>query len=373
MGASEATTTEAAASASSREPLYGLDRDGLMAALAELDVPARERRMRARQIVHGVFHRGATDFDQLTDLPKALRTRLAQHFHLVRPQAVTCHQAADGTLKWLLRLDDGQEIETVFIPGGGRGTLCVSSQVGCTLSCAFCHTGTMPLVRQLTAAEIVGQVLHALDQLADWPRSGRPRRLTNVVFMGMGEPLFNYEAVARACRILLDRHGLGFSRRKVTVSTAGVVPAIDRLGRELGVRLAVSLHAPDDERRSRLVPLNRKWPIGQLLEACRRYPGGRMITFEYVLLAGVNDADEDARALLALLRGLPAKVNLIPFNPWPGSPFRCPDEVRMRRFRRILEEGGIEAPLRTPRGRDILAACGQLRTAARRRPRRRAA
>ncbi len=369
----EAVNAPAPAAEAARVPLPGLDRAALAAALEELGVPGRQRRMRTSQIVRGVFHRGVRDFAALTDLPAALRARLAARFTLARPAPMTARHAADGTVKWLLRLADGREIETVFIPGGGRGTLCISSQVGCTLSCAFCHTGTMPLVRNLSAAEIVGQVLFALDELADWPRSGRPRRVTNVVFMGMGEPLFNYEAVATALRILLDPEGLGFSRRKVTVSTAGVVPAIDRLGRELGVRLAVSLHAPDDARRDRLVPLNRKWPLAELMAACRRYPGGRMITFEYVLLEGVNDAPADARALRTLLADLPAKVNLIPFNPWPGSGFRCPDEARIRRFRRILEEAGIEAPVRTPRGRDILAACGQLRTAAERARRRRRA
>jgi len=364
---------EEVTAAATKTPIFGLDRPALMEALAELGVPERQRRMRAQQITRGVLHRGVRDVAGLTDLPRTLREALAARFTLDRPVPVTAHRATDGTIKWLLRLADGRTIETVFIPGDGRGTLCISSQVGCTLSCAFCHTGTMPLVRDLDAGEIVGQVLHALDELGDWPRSGRPRKVTNVVFMGMGEPLFNYEAVARALRILLDRDGLGFSKRKVTVSTSGVVPAIDRLGREFGVRLAISLHAPDDERRDRLVPINRKWPIAELLDACRRYPTGRMITFEYVLLEGVNDAPEDARALAALLADLPAKINLIPFNPWPGSAFRCPDEARMRRFRRILEEAGFEAPIRTPRGRDILAACGQLRTAAERRRRRRAA
>jgi len=356
--------------------LAGLERAGVRVLLEELGVPDGQLRMRTQQLFRWIFARGARDFAEMTDLPKELREALAARASLVRPTVAAKQQSADGTIKWLLRLSDGREVETVFIPGDGRGTLCISSQVGCTLSCPFCHTGTMPLVRNLAAHEILGQVLLALDELGDWPRTpdpDRPRLVTNVVFMGMGEPLFNYDAVATAVRLLLDREGLGFSRRRVTVSTAGVVPAIERMGRELGVRLAVSLHAPDDERRNRLVPLNRKWPLAELMEACRRYPGGRHITFEYVMLEGVNDSDEDARALLRLLEGLPAKVNLIPFNPWPGSSFRCSPPARMRAFRDILEQGGIEAPVRTPRGRDILAACGQLKTASERARRQRAA
>lgn len=363
--------------ADARVHVAALGREGLRTLLAELGVPERQLRMRTQQVFRWAFARGARDFSEMTDVPLALREALAGRATLERPQVAARQDSADGTIKWLLRFADGREVETVFIPGDERGTLCVSSQVGCTLSCAFCHTGTMPLVRNLAAHEIVGQVLLALDELGDWPRTpdpDRPRRLTNIVFMGMGEPLFNYEAVAQAVRLLVDREGLGFSRRRVTVSTAGVVPMIERMGRELGVRLAVSLHAPDDGRRDRLVPLNRKWPLARLLEACRAYPGGRRITFEYVMLDGVNDSDEDARMLLRLLEGIPAKVNLIPFNPWPGSAFSCSPPERMRAFRRILEEGGIEAPIRTPRGRDILAACGQLKTASEReRARRRTA
>ena len=350
--------------------LIGRDRAELRDVLAALDLPARELAMRARQLFGGIYARGARDFEEMSDLPKGLRATLAAHFTLERPEVLAEQRSRDGTIKWLLGLHDGRKVETVFIPEADRGTLCISSQVGCALSCAFCRTGTMPLVRNLGAGEILAQILLAKDRLGDWPADRVDRRLTNLVLMGMGEPLFNYDQVRRALAIVLDAEGLGLSRRRVTVSTAGVVPGIDALGRDLGVRLAVSLHAPDDALRSELVPLNRKWNIEAVLAACRRYPARRHITFEYVMLDGVNDTPAHARALAARLRNLPAKVNLIPFNPWPGSPYRCSSPKRMRAFRQLLERAGIEAPIRTPRGRDIMGACGQLATDSQRRPRR---
>ena len=340
--------------------LIGRDRGALRQLLATLDVARAQLSMRAAQLFRWIYGRGARDFGEMSDLPAKLRAALSTHFALDRPEVLAEQRSADGTIKWLLRLHDGQRIETVFIPEADRGTLCVSSQVGCALSCTFCRTGTMPLVRNLGASEILGQILLAKDRLEDWPADRPERRLTNLVFMGMGEPLFNYAELRRALAVVLDRSGLGLSRRRVTVSTAGVVPGIDALGRDLGVRLAVSLHAPDDALRSELVPLNRKWNIDAVLAACRRYPARRQITFEYVMLDGVNDTPDHARALAARLRDLPAKVNLIPFNPWPGSPFRCSPPQRIRAFRELLEQAGIEAPIRTPRGRDIMGACGQL-------------
>jgi 23S rRNA (adenine2503-C2)-methyltransferase len=302
----------------------------------------------------------------MTTLPVALRERLAERWSIDRPAIVAERRAADGTWKWLLRLADGQEVESVFIPEDDRGALCVSTQVGCTLACSFCRTGTMPLVRNLGAAEILAQILLARDRLGEWP-SGRPdRRFTNVVVMGMGEPLYNYEATVAALRLAIAEDGLAISRRRITVSTSGVVPRIDDLGRDLPVGLAVSLHAVRDGLRDRLVPINRKWPIATLLDACRRYPARRRITFEYVMLRGVNDGDADARELVRLLAGVPAKVNLIPFNPWPGAPFACSSAARIRAFAAIVEARGYAAPVRTPRGRDILAACGQLKTASER-------
>lgn len=352
-----------------RPPLVGLDRPQLKAALADLGVPEAQRRMRASQIRRWIYVRGARHPAEMTDLPLALRDALAERFTLDRPEVTAEQVSADGTRKWLLRFADGREVETVFIPEEDRGALCVSSQVGCTLSCSFCHTGTMPLVRNLGADEILAQMLVARDRLGEWP-GGRPGRLfTNVVLMGMGEPLFNYDNVVAALRIAVARDGLDVSRRRITLSTSGVVPKIDRLGRELPVGLAISLHAVRDELRDELVPLNRKWNIAALLDACRRYPVRRRITFEYVMLRGVNDSDADARELVRLLRGIPAKVNLIPFNPWPGAPYACSSNNRMRAFAAIVEDAGIAAPVRTPRGRDILAACGQLKTAAERRRR----
>ena len=301
----------------------------------------------------------------MTNLAKPFRERLAERYELRRPAIATARSSIDGTRKWLLRFDDGQEAETVHIPESDRGTLCVSSQVGCTLTCSFCHTGTQRLVRNLSAAEIVGQVMIARDALGEWPSPKEDRQLTNIVLMGMGEPLYNFENVAAAMKIVMDPEGLAISRRKITLSTSGVVPMIARVGAELGVNLAVSLHAVTDELRNRLVPLNRKYPIAELLEACRTYPGSsnaRRITFEYVMLKGINDSPAEARELVRLLKGIPAKVNLIPFNPWPGAPHECSTDAAIAAFSEIVFNAGYSAPVRTPRGRDIAAACGQLKS-----------
>lgn len=351
--------------------LVGLDRAAIAAALVAAGLVApRQARMRARQLWHWIYSRGATDFAAMTDLAKPLRQALARHFTVGRPEVVEALVSADGTRKWLLR-SGGEEYEAVFIPDADRGTLCVSSQVGCTLNCRFCHTGTMKLVRNLTAAEIVGQVLLARDALGEWPSAPDGRLLTNIVMMGMGEPLYNFEQVRDALRIVMDGEGLALSKRRITLSTSGVVPMMARAGEEIGVNLAVSLHAVRKEVRDEIVPLNRKWGIPELLEACAAYPGAnnaRRITFEYVMLDGVNDSDADARELVRLIRAyrLPAKVNLIPFNPWPGSPYACSPDARIARFSAIIFEAGISAPVRTPRGRDIMAACGQLKSASER-------
>ena len=350
-----------AARADGKRNLVGLTREESVAALAALG----EKPFRAGQIWRWIYVRGATSFAGMTDLSKELRARLEEKFYVFRPEVSRRQDSADGTIKWLLRLEDGNEIECVFIPEAERGTLCVSAQVGCTLTCRFCHTGTQRLVRNLEPAEIVAQLLSARDALGDWTAKPEGRRLTNVVMMGMGEPLFNFDNVAKALAIAMDQEGLAMSRRKITLSTSGVVPLIRRCGEEIGVMLAVSLHATNDELRSRIVPLNRKYPIAALLQACRDYPGlsnARRITFEYVMLKGVNDSDAEARALVKLLAGIPAKVNLIPFNAWPGSGFECSDPERIARFGEILAAAGYTAPVRKPRGRDILAACGQLKS-----------
>jgi 23S rRNA (adenine2503-C2)-methyltransferase len=346
--------------------LIGLDLAGLERVLAEIEAAGPQTRLRARQLFHWLYHRGAASFAAMSTLPKSLRAALAERWSVARPAIVAEQRSADGTRKWLLRFADGQEVESVFIPEEDRGALCVSSQVGCTLSCSFCHTGTMPLVRNLTTPEIVAQMLVARDALEEWPTGRDGRLFTNVVMMGMGEPLFNYDATTAALGLAMDEHGLNLSRRRITVSTSGVVPKIERLGQELGVGLAISLHAVRDELRDELVPINRKWNIATLLDACRRYPSRRPITFEYVMLHGVNDGDADARELVRLLQGIPAKVNLIPFNPWPGSAYTCSSNNRIHAFARIVEAAGHASPVRTPRGRDILAACGQLRTESRR-------
>ena len=345
-----------------RRNLVGLGRASLAAELAAFGAEP----FRARQLWHWIYHRGATDFAAMTSLSKTFREELAVHYALQRPAVSRALTSIDGTRKWLLRFPDGQEVETVHIPEEERGTLCVSSQVGCTLSCTFCHTGTQRLVRNLGATEIVAQVMIARDYLGEWPAPQDDRQVTNVVLMGMGEPLFNYDNVAEALKIVMDPEGLSISRRKITLSTAGVVPMIHRCGAELGVNLAVSLHAVRDDVRDRLVPLNRKYPIAELLDACRNYPGAsnaRRITFEYVMLKGVNDSPAEARELVRLLAGIPAKVNLIPFNPWPGAPYECSADAAIAAFSDIVFAAGYSAPVRTPRGRDILAACGQLKSA----------
>jgi 23S rRNA (adenine2503-C2)-methyltransferase len=362
--------------------LAGATRGEIIQSLRETGVPDRELNMRASQLWHWIYHRGARDFGAMRNIARPVLDRLAERFTLARPEVVAEQVSADGTRKWLLRMapahrfDKGAEIECVYIPESDRGTLCVSSQVGCTLNCSFCHTGTMPLVRNLTAAEIVGQVLVARDRLGDFPGGVAPaaglvpkgegvRAVSNIVFMGMGEPLYNFEAVRDAIAILTDGDGLSLSKRRITVSTSGVVPEMARLGAECGTMLAVSLHATNNALRDKLVPLNRKYPLETLIDACRSYPGAsnaRRITFEYVMLKGVNDSPAEARALVRLLKGLPAKINLIPFNPWPGSAFECSDWETIERFSEVVFNAGYASPVRTPRGRDILAACGQLKS-----------
>ncbi len=368
---STATTGAALhAAADGRRDLLGLSRAELAQALAELDLPA----FRAKQIWHWIYHRGATAFEEMTTLAKPLHVRLGEMFFISRPAVVSEQTSVDRTRKWLVGFEDARQAETVFIPEDDRGALCVSSQVGCTLACSFCYTGTQPLVRNLSAAEIVGQVMLARDSCGEWPSPDGGRLLSNIVLMGMGEPLYNYDNVAKAVRIFLDEEGIAISRRRITLSTAGVVPRIADVGRDLGVRLAISLHAVEDGLRDVLVPINKRYPIAELLRACRDYPdsrNARRITFEYVMLDGVNDSPADARALVALLKGIPSKVNLIPFNPWPGAPYECSSGAAIARFAEILNRAGLAAPVRAPRGRDIMAACGQLKSAslrARRRP-----
>jgi len=342
--------------------LVGLGRAELAAEMAEFGAEP----FRAHQLWHWIYHRGATDFATMTSLSKPFREKLSTRYELRRLAISRSLTSIDGTRKWLLRFRDGEEVETVHIPEEDRGTLCVSSQVGCTLTCSFCHTGTQRLVRNLVPDEIVGQVMIARDALGEWPSPQDDRQLTNIVLMGMGEPLYNYGNVAAALKIIMDAEGLSISRRKITLSTAGVAPMIRRCGAELAVNLAVSLHAVRDDIRDRLVPLNRKYRIADLLEACRTYPGAsnaRRITFEYVMLKGVNDTPGDARELVRLLAGIPAKVNLIPFNPWPGAPYECSSDAVIEAFSDIVFAAGYSAPVRTPRGRDILAACGQLKSA----------
>jgi 23S rRNA (adenine2503-C2)-methyltransferase len=345
-----------------RRNLVGLGREALAAEMAEFGAEP----FRARQLWHWIYQRGATDFAAMTSLSKLFRDKLAARYVLQRPAVSRSLASVDGTRKWLLRFADGEEVETVHIPEEDRGTLCVSSQVGCTLTCSFCHTGTQRLVRNLASEEIVGQVMIARDALGEWPSPQDDRQVTNIVLMGMGEPLYNYENVAAALKIVMDGEGLSISRRKITLSTAGVVPMIRRCGAELAVNLAVSLHAVRDDIRDCLVPLNRKYPIAELLDACRSYPGAsnaRRITFEYVMLKGINDSPSDARELVRLVAGIPAKVNLIPFNPWPGAPYECSPDAAIKAFSDIVFAAGYSAPVRTPRGRDILAACGQLKSA----------
>ncbi len=351
----------AAPAADGRTSLIGLSREALTAEMAALG----EKPFRARQLWQWIYARGATDFSAMTNLAKAFRARLAERYTLDRPVVSRAQNSVDGTSKWLLRLADGQEVETVHIPEADRGALCVSSQVGCTLTCRFCHTGTQRLVRNLEAGEIMGQMMLARDALDEWTKPHAERLFTNVVMMGMGEPLYNYENVARALTIAMDPDGFALSRRRITLSTSGVVPMIRQCGAELGVNLAISLHAVSDDLRDELVPLNRRYPIAELLAACREYPGSsnaRRITFEYVMLKGINDSTADAHALVRLLKDIPAKVNLIPFNPWPGAPYECSSNNAIRRFSEIVMAAGYSSPVRTPRGQDIMAACGQLKS-----------
>ncbi len=354
--------------------LAGLDRAGIAQALREIGVEERALNMRTTQLWHWIYHRGATDFSQMKNIAKDLRETLARTYTLSRPQVTTQQVSVDGTRKWLIALpadnaaQQSHHVECVYIPEAGRGTLCVSSQVGCTLNCTFCHTGTQRLVRNLQASEIVAQLLIARDALADWPQVSvdETRAVTNIVFMGMGEPLYNLDAVQKAIATMADGDGLSISRRKITVSTAGVVPQIEPLGSQTNAMLAISLHATNNELRDRLVPLNKKYPLEDLLSACRGYPGlsnARRITFEYVMLKDVNDSDHEARALVRLLKNIPAKINLIPFNPWPGTAFECSPWERIESFSGIVFDAGYASPVRTPRGRDILAACGQLKSA----------
>jgi 23S rRNA (adenine2503-C2)-methyltransferase len=364
--------------APAKPSLVGMSRLQLAQAMADIGVPTAQHKMRVQQLWHWIYVRGAQAFDEMTNVSKELRVRLDAYYTLARPKVAAEQISVDGTRKWLLRLPGEQEtgrpheVECVYIPDDGRGTLCVSSQVGCTLNCSFCHTGTQRLVRNLTPGEIVGQVLVARDRLNDWvDRSTNSegqsnRQITNIVMMGMGEPLYNFDAVCDALLVVADGDGIGISKRRITLSTSGVVPNIARAGAEIGVMLAVSLHAVRDALRDQLVPLNRKYPIAELLAACRDYPGlsnARRITFEYVMLKGVNDSLAEAKALVKLLKGIPAKINLIPFNPWPGSNYECSDWEQIEKFSEIIFNAGYASPVRTPRGRDILAACGQLKSA----------
>ena len=350
--------------------LIGMTRHELAAALSTLGVPDKQLRMRVSQIWGWLYAHGAREFDQMSNVAKDLREKLAVHYSLARLELAEAQHSNDGTRKYLFRLDDGQLVETVYIPELDRGTLCVSSQVGCTLTCRFCHTGTQKLVRNLTAAEITGQMVAARDDLQDWgtagPSNSGTRKVTNVVMMGMGEPLYNSDHVAEALNVMSDGDGLSLSKRRITLSTSGVVPEIAAMGEKTGVMLAISLHAVTDTLRDELVPLNKKYPIAELLDACRNWPGlsnAKRITFEYVMLKDVNDSDDDARALVKLLAGIPAKINLIPFNPWPGAPYQCSDDKRMQAFADIVNKAGYASPVRRPRGRDIMAACGQLKSA----------
>jgi len=372
-----------------RVDLIGLPRKRIAELFEEAGLDAKQAKLRAKQVFHWLYHRGVTEFEAMTDIAKTMRPWLAERFVIGRPEVVEAQHSTDGTRKWLLRTADAHDFEMVFIPDADRGTLCVSSQVGCTLNCTFCHTGTMRLVRNLTPGEIVGQVMLARDALGEWPKgrmdfavdddgeefdehggyTSDGRLLTNIVMMGMGEPLYNFDNVRDALKIVMDGDGLGLSKRRITLSTSGVVPMMARCGEEIGTNLAVSLHATNKLVRDEIVPLNRKYGLEELLEACAAYPGAsnaRRITFEYVMLKDRNDSDDDARELVRLIKKykLPAKVNLIPFNPWPGAPYECSSPERIRRFSEIVFEAGISAPVRTPRGRDIDAACGQLKTAA---------
>ena len=355
---------------SGRVNIVGLTRDQLRQALIDAGTPEKQAKMRVGQVWQWVYHWGIRDFAQMSNLAKDYRALLADRFEITLPEIVTRQISSDGTRKYLVRIAGGHEVETVYIPEEGRGTLCVSSQVGCTLTCSFCHTGTQKLVRNLTAGEIVGQLMLARDDLGEWPEPGAPkdetRLVSNIVLMGMGEPLYNFDAVRDAMRVCMDNEGLSLSRRRITLSTSGVVPEIARTAEEIGCQLAVSFHATTDEVRNILVPINKRWNIATLLDALRDYPrlsNSERITFEYVMLAGVNDSDEDAHRLVDLIRGIPAKINLIPFNEWPGAPYKRSSNNRIHAFADIIYKAGYASPIRTPRGEDIMAACGQLKSA----------
>jgi len=378
------TPREVTARSDGRVDLIGLSRARIAELFETAGLDTKAAKLRSRQVFHWLYHRGVTDFEAMTDIAKTMRPWLAERFVIGRPEVVLAQHSSDGTRKWLLKTADDHEFEMVFIPDADRGTLCVSSQVGCTLNCRFCHTGTMRLVRNLTPGEIVGQVMLARDALSEWPRGSMAglendedeggyasdgRLLTNIVMMGMGEPLYNFDNVRDALKLVMDGDGLALSKRRITLSTSGVVPMMAKCGEEIGVNLAVSLHAVSKDVRDEIVPINRKYGLEELLQACADYPGAsnaRRITFEYVMLKDKNDSDDDARELVRLLKKykLPAKVNLIPFNPWPGAIYECSSDERIRRFSDIVFDAGISAPVRTPRGRDIDAACGQLKTAA---------
>ena len=350
--------------------IVGLTREALRDALIEIGTPEKQAKMRTGQIWQWVYHWGVRDFDAMTNLSKDYRAKLAEHFVVETPEVVTKQVSEDGTRKYLVRIAGGHEVEVVYIPEADRGTLCVSSQVGCTLTCSFCHTGTQKLVRNLTAAEIIGQVMMARDDLEEWPVPGAPkdetRLLSNIVLMGMGEPLYNFENVRDAMKIAMDGEGIALSRRRITLSTSGVVPEMARTAEEIGCQLAISFHATTDEVRDILVPINKRWPLEELLEALKSYPkvsNSERITFEYVMLDGINDSDEDAHRLVKLIEGIPAKINLIPFNEWPGAPYKRSSNNRIRAFANIIYQAGYATPIRTPRGEDIMAACGQLKSA----------
>jgi len=350
--------------------LIGLTRPAMRDALIEMGTPEKQAKMRVGQIWQWIYHWGVRDFDLMTNLSKDYRAKLAEHFVIALPEVVTRQISDDGTRKYLVRIAGGHEVEVVYIPETDRGTLCISSQVGCTLTCSFCHTGTQKLVRNLSAAEVVGQVMVARDDLGEWPEQGAPknetRLLSNIVLMGMGEPLYNFENVRDAMKIAMDPEGISLSRRRITLSTSGVVPEIARTAQEIGCQLAISFHATTDEVRDKLVPINKRWPLADLLDALRDYPkvsNSERITFEYVMLDGVNDSDEDAYRLIKLIEGIPAKINLIPFNEWPGAPYTRSSNNRIRRFADIIYKAGYASPIRTPRGEDIMAACGQLKSA----------
>ena len=345
-----------------QENIIGLSRQEIDVRFLSLGL----QKFRSGQVWHWLYHKGATSFEEMTTLSKKVRAQLGQTFSIKRPLVSEKQTSADGTIKWLLQFEDGAKAETVFIPEEDRGTLCISSQVGCTLNCSFCHTGTQKLVRNLSSSELVGQILIAFDELSAWPSAQIGRPLTNIVLMGMGEPLYNLDNVIKALKIIMDNEGISISKRRITLSTSGIVPEFSRCGLETDVNLAISLHAVTDDVRDILVPINKKYPIKDLLNACREYPGvsnSRRITFEYVMLKGINDSASDARALIKLMEGIPAKINLIPFNPWPGSPYECSEKNQIEEFAKIVLKAGYPSPVRTPRGDDILAACGQLKSA----------